>query len=136
MSVVKSLYRSSDRAVLDRHGQIIDEIRVEKNVRRLNWVGLDHVTPAFVEALLKAEDKRFYYHPGVDFLALSKATIARLFGRTERGASTITMQLTELLEDPTGEVSLAGGYAKKLAKSRRRSRSKRRGPSTTYSKPT
>lgn len=99
MKQVQAAYKSSDRAILDRNGQVIDEIRVEKNVRRLNWVHLDQVPPSFVEALLRAEDKRFYRHPGIDPLALAKAAVARVVGRGERGASTITMQLAELIEN-------------------------------------
>jgi penicillin-binding protein 1C len=95
---VRDGFRSSDRAILDRNGQVIDEVRVEKKVRRLNWVELKEVTPAFIAALLKAEDKRFYYHPGVDVLALSKATLGKITRRSDRGASTISMQLTELVE--------------------------------------
>ena len=97
---VQAGYRSSDRAILDRHGQVIDEIRVEKRVRRLNWVALEDVPPSFSEALIKAEDKRFYYHPGFDPIAIAKAAFSRLRGHSERGASTITMQLTELLDHP------------------------------------
>lgn len=99
---VRERFRASDRAVLDRNGQIIDEVRVEKRVRRLNWVAVDQLPPSFVEALLRAEDKRFYYHPGFDPVALIKAAAYRLIGQGERGASTITMQLTELIDQPNG----------------------------------
>lgn len=98
LASIKESYRSSDRAVLDRHGRMIDEIRVDRNVRRLNWIALEQLPPAFVQALLKAEDRRFYYHPGVDPFSLVKASVSRLTGRTPRGASTITMQLAELIE--------------------------------------
>jgi penicillin-binding protein 1C len=98
-ATVKAAFRSSDRAVLDRYGQVIDEIRVEKNIRRLNWVELDRVAPSFIAAVLKAEDQRFYYHPGVDPFALTKAAIGKLLRRSDRGASTISMQLAEMIEN-------------------------------------
>lgn len=98
---VRATFRSSDHAILDRNGQIIDEVRIEKKVRRLNWVELKEVTPAFIAALLKAEDQRFFYHPGVDPLALGKATLGKILRRSDRGASTISMQLTELIEKRT-----------------------------------
>ncbi|MEM9421116.1 MAG: penicillin-binding protein 1C [Pseudomonadota bacterium] len=60
---------------------------------------LDEVDPAFIEALLAIEDKRFYRHYGVDVLALSRALVdtARR-GEVHSGASTITMQTARLLE--------------------------------------
>lgn len=112
-SEVKKSFRSSDRAILDRQGQMIDEVRVEKKVRRLNWVELDKIPPSLVEALLKAEDKRFYYHPGFDLLALVKASVGRLFGRPPRGASTITMQLTDMIES-TARKGGRRGFSEKI----------------------
>ncbi len=60
---------------------------------------IDDVDPAYIEALLALEDRRFYSHPGVDFIAIARATAdnARA-GSTVSGASTITMQLVRLLE--------------------------------------
>ncbi len=97
---VQAAFKSSDRAILDRNGQVIDEIRVETKVRRLSWVTVEQVPPAFVEALLQAEDHRFYWHFGVDPLALVKATVTRFTGGGVRGASTLTMQLAELIDNP------------------------------------
>jgi penicillin-binding protein 1C len=99
---VRGGFKSSDRAILDRSGHVVDEVRVEKRVRRLAWVELDNVPPSFVAALLRAEDKRFFYHPGFDPIALVKASFSRMIGRADRGASTITMQVTELIENPNG----------------------------------
>ena len=60
---------------------------------------LDHVDPAYIDALIALEDKRFYSHPGVDPIAIGRAAIDNLSARsTVSGASTITMQLVRLLE--------------------------------------
>ena len=60
---------------------------------------LDHVDPAYIDALLALEDRRFHRHPGFDPLAILRATLDNLSqGRTVSGASTITMQLVRLLE--------------------------------------
>lgn len=60
---------------------------------------LDRVDPDFIEALIALEDKRFYYHPGVDPIAVFRALATNTFkGRRVSGASTITMQLVRLLE--------------------------------------
>lgn len=54
--------------------------------------------PAKLEAaLLVAEDRRFYLHPGVDPLALARAARLNLLrGRVIGGGSTITMQVVRL----------------------------------------
>lgn len=94
---VRQDFKSSDQAILDRHGQIIDEVRVNPRVRRLNWVELDEVAPAFVDALLRAEDQRFFAHPGFDPIALFEATYEMAIQHHPRGASTITMQLADVI---------------------------------------
>ncbi|MEZ4317426.1 MAG: penicillin-binding protein 1C [Myxococcota bacterium] len=62
-------------------------------------VGLDDVDPAYVDALLRYEDKRFYAHPGVDPVAVLRAIAVNLrHGRVMTGASTLTLQLVRMLE--------------------------------------
>ncbi len=45
------------------------ELRVDPNIRRLGWVELDTISPALIEAVVYAEDKRFRSHAGIDWLA-------------------------------------------------------------------
>lgn len=111
---VRGAYLASDRAILDRTGQILDEVRVNKRVRRLNWVNVDGVPPSFVDALLRAEDKRFWLHPGFDPIALSKAALFKLTGQSVRGASTITMQLTELVDNPNAHLNQRRTFTQKV----------------------
>lgn len=67
---------------------------------------LDDIDAVFVERLIAVEDKRFYAHPGVDPLALSRAMLDALTtGRISSGASTITMQTARLLEPRPRTVS-------------------------------
>jgi penicillin-binding protein 1C len=62
-------------------------------------IKLDEVDPDYIRALLRYEDRRFYVHPGIDPLAILRAVSLNLRrGRVASGASTITMQLTRLLE--------------------------------------
>jgi len=57
------------------------------------------VDPAYVDALLRTEDKRFRIHPGVDPLAVARAVVVNLrSGRVVTGASTLTLQLVRVLE--------------------------------------
>lgn len=62
-------------------------------------VALQRVDPDYVTALVALEDRRFWGHPGVDPVAIARATIGNLrAGQVESGASTITMQLVRVLE--------------------------------------
>lgn len=45
------------------------------------------------DAVVAAEDKRFYEHGGVDFIGISRALISNLTGGVQSGASTITQQV-------------------------------------------
>ncbi|MFK7930294.1 MAG: transglycosylase domain-containing protein, partial [Myxococcota bacterium] len=57
------------------------------------------VDPAYVDALLRLEDKRFRQHVGVDPVAIGRAAGLNLSrGRVVSGGSTLTMQLVRVLE--------------------------------------
>lgn len=84
--------------VMDRRGAVMRVFPVEDGRWRLR-AHLKDIDPDFVEALLAYEDKRFYEHGGVDFLALGRAAASLASaGRIVSGGSTITMQTARLLE--------------------------------------
>src|SRR5690242_9426903 len=85
-------FLSTEAVLLDRHGEAIQELRMDQRGRRLPWVHLADVSPAFIRILLRAEDKRFYDHGGIDWLALTDAALVNLFSSKPRGASTLSMQ--------------------------------------------
>ncbi|HEY3254073.1 MAG TPA: transglycosylase domain-containing protein, partial [Polyangiaceae bacterium] len=87
---VKREYVSTEGVLLDRNGEPIHELRVDQHGRRLPWVPLTEVSPALVDAVIRAEDKRFFHHGGVDWLALSDAAWSNLFSSKARGASTLS----------------------------------------------
>ncbi len=58
-------------------------------------VALDQVAPIMVEAVLAAEDGRFWLHPGVDPLAVLRAAVR--YRSHPSGASTITQQIARRL---------------------------------------
>jgi monofunctional biosynthetic peptidoglycan transglycosylase len=65
-------------------------------------VPLSAVSPAIVEAVVAAEDSRFYSHRGIDWQAVAEARewnrkIEGKKGRWRRGASTLTQQLAKNL---------------------------------------
>lgn len=62
-------------------------------------VALSDIDLDYLEALVAIEDKRFWYHPGVDPIAIVRAAIENLAaGHVVAGGSTITMQLVRVLE--------------------------------------
>jgi penicillin-binding protein 1C len=107
-------WRPSEAYLLDRHGEVIHERRVDFGIRRRPWVRLDDVSPALVRALLTAEDRRFHGHGGVDWLAVGAAALDALAGNGVRGASTLTMQLTSLLDEGRGQPAGRRGLGEKL----------------------
>ena len=96
---VKSAWTPSDSVLLDRHGEPLHRLRTDAVARRGPWVALQDTSPALRTALVYSEDRRFYEHSGVDWRAVSAAAWANLWNHRTRGASTITMQLTGLLDE-------------------------------------
>jgi penicillin-binding protein 1C len=103
---VRAAYRASESLLLDRNGEVLHELRTDPVVRRLGWIALGEISTALRQAVIRAEDRRFYSHAGVDYRALMAAVWDKLFGRRTRGASTISMQLAAIL-DPS--LQAAGG---------------------------
>ncbi len=97
---VRAAHISSEAWVLDRRGHLLQSVRVDKERRRLPWVGLADLSPAMIAALIASEDKRFMSHAGVDWKAMVGAIWTNLVEHRQRGASTLTMQLVGLI-DPT-----------------------------------
>ena len=95
---VKSAWQSTEGLLLDRHGAPIHEMRVLEKGRRLGWTHLSDISQAALSTIVRAEDKRFHRHAGVDWLALSDAALDTLLFSKPRGASTISMQVAAHLD--------------------------------------
>ncbi len=81
--------------VTDRHGVLLREARPDGRSRP---VGLDDVHPDVLAALVATEDRHFYRHPGVNPLAIARATWQNLRrGEVHSGGSTLTMQVARTL---------------------------------------
>lgn len=98
---VKTSHVRSDAQILDRRGEVVHELRIDKTGRRLDWTGLKDISPSLIKTVLYSEDRHFYEHAGVDWKAVGAAAIGRLLGSTKRGASTISMQLAVMLKTGT-----------------------------------
>jgi penicillin-binding protein 1A len=71
-------------------GALIGEFGEERRA----VVRIQETPPALKQAILAAEDDRFYEHGGVDTLGIARAAFANLVaGGAKEGASTITMQV-------------------------------------------
>ena len=76
--------------VYSADGKLIGEFGEERRA----VVSIQQVPKAMVDAILAAEDERYYQHKGVDYIGLARAAVANftLIG-PRQGASTITMQV-------------------------------------------
>ncbi|MFZ6655097.1 penicillin-binding protein 1C [Undibacterium sp. TJN19] len=64
-------------------------------------ISLQEVSPYYIDALTQYEDRSFWWHPGVNPLALTRAAWQWLHnGKIVSGGSTITMQVARII-DPT-----------------------------------
>jgi penicillin-binding protein 1C len=94
---VRARWQPSEAELLDRHGLVIHQLRVDADGRRLPWVELSAIAPVVAQTVVAAEDHRFWQHPGVDPLAMAAVVKGLASGDPPRGASTITMQTASFL---------------------------------------
>nr|MDT0658455.1 transglycosylase domain-containing protein [Micromonospora sp. DSM 115978] len=59
-------------------------------------VALADVAPVMRDAMIAAEDQKFYEHSGIDFRGFLRALVANSSGQSQQGASTLTMQLVRM----------------------------------------
>lgn len=65
-----------------------------KDERQESWVNLNDISPFVEQAILASQDQNFYYHNGIDLIAIARASVNSLTLKNEiQGASTVTMQL-------------------------------------------
>ena len=73
---------SSDQVLLAEFGE-----------ERRNFVPIAQIPQVMKDAVLAAEDARFYQHGGVDYKGIARAALENLRDARSQGASTITMQV-------------------------------------------
>ncbi|MGH8598690.1 MAG: penicillin-binding protein 1C [Gammaproteobacteria bacterium] len=98
-ATVQAQYAPSEGRVFDRFGALLHETRVDPQRRRAAWVPLDQISRVFQDTLVRIEDRRFYQHRGVDWRAMAGVAWRSVRLAAPRGASTITMQLVNLLAE-------------------------------------
>ena len=86
----------------DAQGELLQVTSLPDGGRREKLKATD-ISRNIKKVFIKAEDKRFYFHNGVDYLALVSALIQNASGKQiVRGGSTITMQLVKMQDSNKG----------------------------------
>jgi penicillin-binding protein 1A len=75
--------------VVSSDGELLGEFGEERRA----IVRIREVPDVMKQAILAAEDERFYQHGGVDYLSVARAALANLSSGPQQGAGTITMQV-------------------------------------------
>ena len=87
----KTFIPSQTSIIYDANGEVISFIKGEKEA---DYVEYEDIPAEFIAAMVSIEDKRFYQHDGIDFVAIARSAKAILeSGSLSQGGSTITMQL-------------------------------------------
>ncbi len=89
----------SNRVLLDQKGRVLQETRTDLAKRRLVWISLDGFSKPTRDTIVFAEDKNFFKHFGIDFFALFRAMDSTLRKKRIQGASTISMQTSDLIDE-------------------------------------
>ena len=100
-------------------GELLRVTRAPDDQYRL-WVPLSDISPTLVEAFLLKEDRWFYWHTGVNPIALVRAGFRTYRSGVRQGGSTVTMQLARMM------YRLNTGHRRKTASGRRRRSGSRR----------
>jgi membrane peptidoglycan carboxypeptidase len=80
----------SASVVYDRYGNVFGKLFIQNREQ----IPLERVSQNIIDAVISAEDNRFYDHHGVDFMGIVRAAFKNTqAGRIRQGASTITQQL-------------------------------------------
>ncbi len=78
---------ANDGSVITRYGDMKGET-----------LSVNDLPPHLIQAILAVEDRRFYYHFGIDPIGLTRAVVINAFkGRVAQGGSTLTQQLAKNL---------------------------------------
>ncbi|HTS21397.1 MAG TPA: penicillin-binding protein 1A [Casimicrobiaceae bacterium] len=75
--------------VVSADGDLLGEFGEERRA----VVKIKDVPEVMRQAILAAEDERFYQHGGVDYLSVLRAALTNVTSGTQQGAGTITMQV-------------------------------------------
>ena len=94
---IVSLRDNTERPRYELEPQLVTNLH-DRNREKRRDVRYEDIPPILRNAILSAEDKRFFTHPGFDTIGILRAAWIDLRrGRNEQGASTLTMQLSRYM---------------------------------------
>ncbi len=94
----EALWRPSSTLVFDRDGQLLHAFISPDEMWRIR-TSLNQVNPNLQKCLIGYEDRCFYFHPGINVPAFTRALLQNIrSGRVISGGSTITMQIARMME--------------------------------------
>ncbi len=80
----------SASVLFDRHGKEFGKLFIQNR----QPVPYDQIAPMLTQAVIAAEDNKFYEHDGVDYMGIARAAVTNYRkGKISQGASTVTQQL-------------------------------------------
>ncbi|MFY9260380.1 MAG: penicillin-binding protein 1C [Gallionella sp.] len=91
-------FAPTSRSVIATNGELLRLTLASDEQYRL-WTALDEISPTMRQAVLLYEDRWFYWHPGVNPVALLRAAASTATGSRRIGGSTLTMQLARRIYD-------------------------------------
>ena len=117
---VSPLISNKISKVIDNDGNSVLEIELTNN----NSIKYEDLPDVFINALISAEDARFYLHNGIDLQRIISSLITNVSKGKLQGASTLTQQLikntlldsSKTLTRKLNEIILALKLEKKLTK--------------------
>lgn len=90
VATLKDVELQTPMQVYSQDGKLISQFGEKRRIP----VAYDDIPRHLVEALIATEDSRFYDHPGIDPIGITRAAVVvALSGSAKQGASTITQQL-------------------------------------------
>ena len=94
---LKNYNPSLSSRVFTSDGLLLDKYYIEERI----FVPIDRIPISLINAFIAAEDKNFFNHPGIDVLAILRASLTNIINRFSNkrmiGASTITQQVVKNL---------------------------------------
>lgn len=97
-AIYKFTHQNYSTRYYDRNKKILRITTVDNSIKR-EFCPLADIPEELQKAFLLSEDKRFYFHNGVDYVSASRAFIQNLKSKKIiSGASTITMQLSRIIK--------------------------------------
>lgn len=117
---INTFISSSSSVILDSEGVNVTTLNLTNN----NSVSFEDLPDVFINALISAEDARFFAHSGIDLQRIISATLSNITNSSTQGASTLTQQLikniyldsSKTLERKLTEIIMALDLESKMTK--------------------